>query len=58
MSAILIVKENATGQVYVRIPRLVECGVSILQNVEDEIIFMEHNLEKTLNMKLIICIFE
>jgi hypothetical protein len=33
-------------------------GVSILQYADDTIIFMEHNLEKALNMKLILCIFE
>jgi hypothetical protein len=26
--------------------------------VDDTIIFMEHDLEKTLNMKLVLCIFE
>jgi hypothetical protein len=30
--------------------------VSILQYADDMITFMEHNLEKALNMKLILCI--
>jgi hypothetical protein len=32
--------------------------ISILQYVDDTIIFMEHDIEKALNMKLIMCIFE
>ena len=40
------------------IPHLVDGGVSILQYADDTIIFMEHDLEKALNMKLILCIFE
>lgn len=33
-------------------------GVSILQYPDDTIIFMEYDFEKTLTMKLILCIFE
>jgi hypothetical protein len=36
----------------------VDGGVSILQYADDTIIFMEHDLQKALNMKLILCIFE
>jgi hypothetical protein len=36
----------------------VEGGVSILQYADDMILFMEHDLEKAVNMKLILCIFE
>jgi hypothetical protein len=32
--------------------------VSILRNVDDTIIFMEHDLEKAVNMNLILYIFE
>jgi hypothetical protein len=32
--------------------------VSILQYADDTIIFMDHDQEKALNMKLILCIFE
>ena len=38
-------------------PHLFEGGVSILQ-FDDIIIFVEHDLENALNMKLIICTFE
>jgi hypothetical protein len=40
------------------IPHLVEGGVSILQYVGDTIIFMDHDLEKALNMKLILCLLK
>jgi hypothetical protein len=40
------------------IPHLVDGGVSILQYADDTIIFMENNLEKALNMKLILYLFE
>jgi hypothetical protein len=33
-------------------------GVSVLQHTDDNVIFMEHDLEKAVNMKLIFCIFE
>ena len=57
MLAILINRAKQDGQVDGLIPHLVEGGVSILQYTDDTIIFMEHNLEKVLNMKLILCIF-
>jgi hypothetical protein len=40
------------------IPQLVDGGVSILQYADDTTIFMQHDLEKALNMKLVLCIFE
>lgn len=58
MLAILIARAKEDGQVEGLIPHLVEGGISILQYADDTIIFMEHNLEKALNMKLILCIFE
>lgn len=33
-------------------------GVSILQYADDTIIFMEHDIDKVVNMKLILCLFE
>jgi uncharacterized membrane protein YebE (DUF533 family) len=56
--AILIARAKADGQVGGLVPHLVEGGVSILQYVDDTTIFMEHDLEKAVNMKLILCIFE
>jgi hypothetical protein len=39
-------------------PSLIEGGVSILQYADDTILFLEQDLEKAVNMKLILCIFE
>jgi hypothetical protein len=58
MLAILINRAKEDGQVEGLIPHLVEGGVSVLQYADDTIIFLEHDLEKALNMKLILCIFE
>ena len=58
MLAILIARAKEDGQVGGLIPHLVEGGVSILQYADDTILFMEHDLEKAVNMKLILCVFE
>jgi hypothetical protein len=58
MLAILIARAKEDDQVEGLIPHLVDGGVSILQYADDTIIFMAHDLEKALNMKLILCIFE
>jgi hypothetical protein len=58
MLAVLIARAKEDGQVAGLIPHLVDGGLSILQYADDTIIFMEHDLEKALNMKLVLCIFE
>src|SRR6266542_2833037 len=58
MLEILIARAKEDGQVGGLVPHLVDCGVSILQYADDTILFMEHDLEKAVNMKLILCIFE
>ena len=58
MLAILIARAKEDGQVGGLIPHLVESGISILQYADDTILFMEHDLAKAVNMKLILCIFE
>jgi hypothetical protein len=40
------------------IPHLVDGGLSILQYADDTILFMEHDLEKARNLKLILAAFE
>jgi hypothetical protein len=37
---------------------LVDDGILILQYVDDTIIFMDHDLDKARNMKLLLCAFE
>jgi hypothetical protein len=58
MLAIIINRAKDDGQVGGLIPHLVEGGVSILQYADDTILFMEHDLDKAINMKLILCLFE
>jgi hypothetical protein len=58
MLAIIISCSKEDSQVRGLIPHLVDGGVSILPYTDDTIIFLEHDLEKALNMKLILCIFE
>ena len=57
MLAILIARAKEDGQISGLIPHLVDGGVSILQYADDTILFMEHDFERALNMKLILCIF-
>ena len=58
MLAILIARAKEDGQIDGLIPHLVEGGLSILQYADDTILFLDHNLEKVVNLKLILCIFE
>jgi hypothetical protein len=58
MLAILIERAKSDGQIEGVIPHLVDGGLSILQYADDTILFMEHNLEKARNLKLILAAFE
>jgi hypothetical protein len=58
MLGILIQRAKDDGQVSGLIPHLVDGGISIPQYVDDTILFMEHDLDKALNMKLVLCIFK
>jgi hypothetical protein len=40
------------------IPHLVDDGLSILQYVDDTIIFLDHDLEQAKNLKLLLCAFD
>jgi len=40
------------------VPHLVDDGLSVLQYVADTIIFMDNDLERAKNMKLLLCAFE
>jgi hypothetical protein len=53
MLAIMIKRAKEDGQV-----SGLDGGVSILQYADDTIICLEHDLEKALNMKLVLCIFK
>jgi hypothetical protein len=58
MLAILIERAKSDGQIEGVIPHLVDGGLSILQYADDTILFMEHDLEKARNLKLILVAFE
>jgi hypothetical protein len=58
MLAILIKRSKEEGQITGVVPHLVEDGISILQYADDTIIFIDHDLEKAQNMKLLLCAFE
>jgi hypothetical protein len=56
--AILINREKEEGQIAGIVPHLVDDGISILQHVDNTIIFMDHDMDKAQNMKLLLCAFE
>jgi hypothetical protein len=58
MLAIIIERAKADGQIEGVVPHLVDGGLSILQYADDTILFMEHDLEKATNLKLILSAFE
>ena len=58
MLAILISRAKETGQIQGVVPHLVDEGLSILQYADDTIIFMDNDLERAKNMKLLLCAFE
>jgi hypothetical protein len=58
MLAIMIERAKVIGQVEGVIPHLVDGGRSILQYVDDTIMFMKHDLEKAKTPKLILLAFE
>jgi hypothetical protein len=58
MLAILIKRAKENGQVDGLIPHLVEDRLSILQYADDTLIFMDHDLVKAENIKLLLLAFE
>ena len=58
MLAILIERAKTDGQIAGVVPHLVDGGLSILQYADDTILFMEHDIEKAMNLKLILSAFE
>ena len=58
MLAILIARAKEAGLVEGVIPHLIQDGLSILQYADDTVIFMSHDVEKAVNMKLVLTTFE
>jgi hypothetical protein len=40
------------------VPRLIDGGLSIIQYADDTIIFLNNDIQKARNMKLLLCAFE
>jgi len=58
MLAILISRAKEAEQIRGVVPHLVDEGLSILQYANETIIFMDNDLERAKNMKLLLCAFE
>jgi hypothetical protein len=58
MVVILINRTKNEGHINGVVPHLVVDGLSILQYVDDTIIFLYHNLDRAKNLKLLLCAFE
>ena len=58
MLAVLINRAKADGQITGIVPHLIDGGLSILQYADDTVLFMEHDLEKARNLKLLLYAFE
>jgi hypothetical protein len=58
MLLVLINRAEVDGQISGIVPHLVDDGLSILQYADDTILFMDHDLDKARNMKLLLCAFE
>jgi hypothetical protein len=58
MLVVLIARAKEDGQVQGVIPHLIRDGYSILHYADDTVIFMSHDVEKAVNMKLLLSTFE
>ena len=58
MLAIMIERAKSDGQIEGVIPHIIDGGLSILQYADDTILFVEHDIEKARNLKLILSAFE
>jgi len=58
MLEILISQAKEDDQIHGVIPHLVDEGLLVLQYADDTVIFMDNNLERAKDMKLLLCAFE
>jgi hypothetical protein len=56
--AIIIARTKEDGQIKGVVPHLVDGGLSILQYVDDTVLFLDHDIEQAKNMKLLLSAFE
>ena len=55
---VLISWAKEARQIQGVVPHLVDEGLSVLQYADDTVIFMDNDLERAKNMKLLLCAFE
>jgi hypothetical protein len=58
MLTVLISRAKEVEQIKGVVPHLIDEGLSTLQYADDTIIFMDNDLERAKNMKLLLCAFE
>ena len=58
MLAILLSRAKEADHIRWVVPHLVDEGLSVLQYADDTVIFMDNDLERAKNMKLLLCAFE
>jgi hypothetical protein len=58
MLAVLINRAKSERQTQGVIPHLTDDDLSILQYANDTILFIEHNIDQTRNIKLLLSVFE
>jgi hypothetical protein len=58
MLAILVNRAKEEGQLEGLIPHLLDGGLSILQYANDTILFLDHDVAKVANLKLLLLAFE
>lgn len=58
MLTTMVSRGKEEGQVRGVVPHLVEDGLSILQYTDDTTIFLDHDIERAKNMKLLLCVYE
>ena len=58
MLAVLVSRARRSDQLKGLVPHLIEEGLSILQYVDDTVLFLEDDLVQAQNLKLILCMFE
>jgi hypothetical protein len=58
MLVILIKRAKLASQIEGMVPHLVDDGLSIFQYADDTIIFIENDVEKAKNLKILLCAFE
>jgi hypothetical protein len=58
MLVVLIKRAKIDGQIEGMVRHLVDDGLPILQYADDTILFMDHDLERAKNMKLLLSVFK